>query len=438
LSEYRGAILRNAILAAVGISLLVSVAIFGSTIVTQFHPSSPTQQASSVESKIPSTSSTQGSNSNSGSNTSSSSSTESSVPTSPSTTTPPPSTIAQISFEAKAFAFNNITKTIYALSNDSSASSVLEINATTNKVLGQIALPAGTQASSMIFNPDNSELYFVQNGANQSSPSNVIALNTQTRGVGWNETKLGMVQLALDPAHNILYGSALVRSANTEFVNVSVINGSNNSVEKNITLFQSSVNIGGGCCYLGPLLYNPVNHFLYESIGIYGPNGGFSSSLAMLDTSTNATSTLPLPISGNLDFAYNPQNGCTYVANNGFASSPGVSNPPYVSRGGNITVLNGSSYISTINLGDPKQNETAGSIVYDSQNQKLFVANGTLDLQNYHFVDQNLTVINPSNGAVTQVVPVETGGVNTLFLDSANGDLYLASPSTIYILSVTH
>ena len=116
----------------------------------------------------------------------------------------------------------------------------------------------------------------------------------------------------------------------------------------------------------------------------------------------------------------------------------GAYNPPVAVPGDNITILNGSTYVPTIRIGTSRQNETVGSMVYDSTDQKLVVANGTLKLQNYHFIDQKVSVTDTTIGTISQVMPVQTGGINTLFFDPANGDLYVASPNTIFVLSLVH
>lgn len=442
MSEYKGAILRNAILAAIGISLIISVAVFGSTVVTQFHSSSAHPPDSTVVSMSNRSSSMSQSTSNSVSDTKTSSSGNTSSVTSssssfPSTEYPPSSTVAQISFDALAFAYDNYSNTIFAISNDSS-SSILETDATTNQVLGEISLPSGSHANSIVFDPANRELYYALNYGDDSPNASLIALNVQTNNIVWNKTGLGIGRLTVDPVHDVIYGSEMVHSIGTEFVNVTAIDGSTNSVEKNVTLFESAINLGGGCCYLGPLMFNPVTGFLYESIGMYGADGGFSPSLAIFDTLTNSSANSRVSIFGTFDFAYNPQNGYTYIANNGYTSAMGAYNPPAAVPGDNITILNGSTYVSTIRIGNSRQNETVGSMVYDSSDQKLFVANGTLNLQNYHFVDQNVTVIDTTTGTISQVIPVQTGGINTLFFDPANRDLYVASPNTIFVVALAH
>jgi hypothetical protein len=443
MSEYRSSILRNAVRAAIGISLIISVAVFGSTIVTQIHSPSIHSGSSAARSQ-PSLS---GSTAQSGSSFASyttltdgsdgSSNTTTSSSSSPITQYPPSSTVAEVSFDASAFAYDNYTKTIFAISNGSS-NSVLQINGTTNEVLGQISLPTGSHATSLIFDPVNRELYVALNYGGPSPHTSAIALTIQNDKIMWNQSRISIEQLALDPVHNTIYGLGLAHSGFTNFVNVAVINGTNNSVEKNVTLFQTSTSSGEDCCFVGRVLYNPVTDFLYASIGVYGSDGGFSPSLAILNTLTDTTLNLDFPLRGTFDFSYSPTNGYTYIAESGYTSAVGAHSPPTATPGGNVTVLNGSTFVSTIRLGNPGQNETVGSEVYDSNAQSLFVANGTLDLQNHNFVDRNVTIINATSETIIQVIPMQIGGINSLFLDPSNGDLYVASPNTIYVVSLTH
>jgi DNA-binding beta-propeller fold protein YncE len=445
MSEYKLAILRNALLAAIGISLVVSLAVFGSTIVTQIHSPSghtPSSLATGESSKSGSVSesATQSSSSTATKTSNSDRTTTTTTSSSPTTVFPPKFTVAEIPYSAIAFTYDNYSKTIFATSNGSS-STILEINATTNNVAGQISIPGGSRVTSMIFDPDNKELYVaLSSGIFQSSSKNksIIAILTSNDTIMWNNTATGIAQLALDPAHDLVYGSGFSHSELGGVVNVSVINGSTNTIVKNITLFETGPNSQDGCCYLGPLIYNPVTAFLYESIGVYGPDGGFAPSLLIFDTATNSTFNSSSALHGIFDFSYSPSSGYTFLADNGFTSPIGAQHLPFVRPGGNITILDGSTYISTLELGRPGQNESAGSIVYDPYDQSLLVANGTLNLQNYRFVDQNVTIIDTATGIISKVLSMQTGGINALFFDPANSDLYVASPDMIYVVSVSH
>src|SRR5487761_1619194 len=192
MSEYKGAILRNAILAAIGISLIISVAVFGSTVVTQFHSSSDHPPNSTIVSRSNRSSSMSQSTSNSVRDTATSSSGSTSSGTSssssfPSTEYPPSSTVAQISFDALAFAYDNYRNINFDISNVSS-SSILETDATTNQVLGEISLPSGSHANSIVFDPANRELYYSLNYGDGSPNASLIALNVQTNNIVWNKT----------------------------------------------------------------------------------------------------------------------------------------------------------------------------------------------------------------------------------------------------------
>jgi hypothetical protein len=434
-------IIRNAILAAIGISLIISVAIFGSTVITQFHsasihsPSSGGNNQSSTSGSTTLSSSSSTINASSARKSESTTTSSTSSSSSPTTEYPPASTVAEIRFTASAFAYDNYSKTIFVASNGSSGS-ILEINATTNSVSGQISLPSSSHVTSLIFDPDNRELYLALDYGNHSPENSTIAMSADNHKIVWNATTLGISKLSIDPVRNLIYGSGISHSGLEELVNGFVLNGSTNQVEKNFTLFETSAKIGEGCCYLGPLLYNSVTGFLYETIGVYGPDGGFSPFLAIFDTLTNTTISSGSSTQGEFDLSYNPLNGYTYAADIGYTSSIGAYNPPVVIPGGNITILNGSTPVSTISLGRQGQNESTGSIAYNPFNQTILVANGTLSLRNYRFTDQNITIIGASSGTILNVLSMPIGGITTMFFDPANLDLYVASPDTIYVISL--
>ncbi len=132
---------------------------------------------------------------------------------------------------------------------------------------------------------------------------------------------------------------------------------------------------------------------------------------------------------GTADFSYNAQSGVTYISNNGYESAIGAYNPPFIVLGDNITVVSGSHYISPIKVDNSNQNGTLGSIVHDSPNQRVIVANGTLN-SNASMPEENIMMINSNSGTVTRVIPFQAGTIRSLFLDSANGDLYVADPTT--------
>jgi hypothetical protein len=462
MSQYKGAMVRNALLAAIGIILIVSFALFGSTVVGQIHhfPASTqiktsTRAQSSFSIHITSSNSDTGSSSTSASSETSDISSKtngsgpqpsdttstttqpiSSASTSPATQNIPPSTIAEIPFSASAFAYDNYSNIIYSAST-SSNSSILEINATTNDVIGEIILPNETQVNSVIFNSVNRELYLSMDHTGGTVSSSVIAVNLTSDSVVMNLTGAQFGQLAIDPIHNRVFASGLSYANDTDFLNVTVINGTDNAIEDNLTLDATS-GPDGGCCILGPLLYNPNSGYLYLSSGAHGFDGGFGPFLVAYDTLTNTSSVGNFTDFGNYgtaDFLYNAQSGVTYISNNGYASATGAYNPPLIVPGDNITVVSGTSYISSITVDNSNQNGTLGSIVYDSLNHEIIVANGSLN-SNASMIAENLTMINSSDGMVMHAIPFQAGTINSLFFDPVNGDLYVADPNSIFVLTM--
>ena len=446
MAEYRSSILRNAILAAIGISLIVGVAIFGSTVITQNFPPAPsnsgpyhvnTSHSSITITNLSSsaTSSTGGTSISSASSSASTSAT-SSTTSSPTTQYTPQGTIATIQFSASGFSFDNDTGIVYIFGTSSSSNIILEINASTNQVMAQIVLPQHESAASGVFDPANKLLYFSTNMNSLSPHSSIIALNTTSNSLAANITTTSFATLALDPIHNILFASYVTTNSSTTFVNASEISGASNTVTKNITLF-SQPSTFGGCCYIGDVSYNYGNGLLYASLGTNGVDGGFGPFDVIFNTTSNQLiSGFTLKTYGTSSFAQDPSKGIVYVANNGAESADGAYNPPFITAGDNVTVGTGANYTYSIQVeNENNPNGTMGSIFYSSTSQRLFVANGTLANNSYQFVDQNVTIINTLNDQVSQVIGVQSG-VTALFFDSSNGDLYVASASTIYVIAL--
>jgi hypothetical protein len=470
MAEYRSAIFRNALLATIGIVLIISVAIFGSTVLTKTsstsvqsttipHSTLTSGGNSTVSSSLSSmatvtqpftTLATSSSKVTTSSTSSSSMQTTSTITTSsfdstsdtssPATQVTPPNTKAEISFSASQFAFDNRSNAIYAISNNLPGTGILEINGTNNQVIGEISLPSDADADSIVFNPANNELYFVLSYNERSSPhSSLIAINPDTNTIVMNYTGASIGGLAVDPIHNLVYGATVQRSANsTVSLGVAIFNGSTDQNTGNRTIYTVPSVVGGGCCFVESFIYNPVTSYIYESDASYGVDGGFSPFILAYNLRTNATNVSAQILSspnGPANFAYNEDNGFTYVSSSGYTSPMGADNPPFVVAGDNITVLLGSTYISTIRVSNPGQNGTVGSIVYDQVNNRIIVANGTLDPRNYTFVNQNVTVLGAS-GTVTEVIPVAAGGIYALFYDSLNEDLYVATLNTIFVINL--
>lgn len=465
MAEYKRTILRNALLAAIGIILIVGVAIFGSTVITQVpnlseggHSTSQAQSTSLTNVSVNSSSNSSSSSHSSTSKNESSPSTTYSTTTSstsgysssltstssssPSTLYPPAGTIAEIPFSATAFAYDSLAGVVYAISNQS-VNEILEVNGTTNKVIGVISLGSGTFATSIQYDQVNNELYIAlsKNGT-VGITSSVIAINPVSNAVLMNLTGLDVKELAVDPAHNLVYASMISNSNDTTDLGVVIINGTTNEEVGNYTLFSTPNSFGeNGCCYLGHMIYDPVSGYLYESSGFFGTDGGFSPFLVIYDTHTNTrfegSNLTSIPSYGTTDFAFNPLNGLMYLSNNGYVSSLGAYNLPYVSPGDNITILNGTHYINSIKIENANVNGTLGSIVFDPTNQRLFVASGKINFRTAAVVYNDVTIVDSQTGVISDVIQVQSGGINSIFYDQSSGDLYVASSTRIYVISLS-
>lgn len=356
--------------------------------------------------------------------------------TSPETQFTPPGTVAEIPFAAAAFAYDNYTHTIYVAPRGSQGA-IIEVNASTNAVVGQLELPNGSFSSSIVFDPDNDEVYYNVNGrSGQDHFSGVIAVDAKTNEVVANVSGIDARDLAVDPLHDRVFASELVSSNDTFLLTAAVIDGRTNTVAANLTLFKMSG--PEGCCYLGPLMYNPISGYLYESSGAYGADGGFGPfqiTYNALGDWSAVGNLSDFPSYGTANYAFDPTTGFTYVANGGDTSSMGAYNPPYVVPGDNITVLSGTQPVSAIAVEAATKNGTLGDIFFDAATETIIVANGTLDSQTYTFSVEDVTLIDAGTQMITRVIPVQNGGIDCLFYDDVNGNIYAATPSTVFVIS---
>ena len=145
------------------------------------------------------------------------------------------------------------------------------------------------------FNPDNGDMYVVNEGNETVNAGNgsVSVIDTQ------NNTVIKTIPVGVLPtgiAFNPDNGTAYV--VNQESRSVSVIDTQNNTVIKTIRLGNLPNDIA----------FNPDNRDMYVA-------GGFSNSVFAVDTQNNTVSQ-EIPVGeGALSIAYNPNNGNMYVTN---------------------------------------------------------------------------------------------------------------------------
>jgi YVTN family beta-propeller protein len=211
--------------------------------------------------------------------------------------------------------------------------------------------------------------------------------------------------------------------ANGDSANVSVINGTTNTVTNTIV-------VGGapeGMTYVAQTGY------------IYVTNLG-SPNLSVINGPTDKlVGSIPVA-SGTSDVAYDPMNAYLYVANiaynnvevlnittNQSVTNISVGTGPehvavdvatgyvYVSNVGsaNVSVINGTTNHVVVTIPTTSQ---PGGIAYDAANGYVYVANG----------NGNVTVINGTTNQVVELIPVPFATVSAAY-DSANGQIYIGT-----------
>src|SRR5215217_4574936 len=167
------------------------------------------------------------------------------------------------------------------------------IDTQNNTVIKTIPVGVGVLPTGIAFNPDNGDMYVVNEGNETVNAGNgsVSVIDTQ------NNTVIKTIPVGILPtgiAFNPDNGTAYV--VNQESRSVSVIDTQNNTVIKTIRLGNLPNDIA----------FNPDNRDMYVA-------GGFSNSVFAVDTQNNTVSQ-EIPV-GNVpnDIAFNPDNGKMYV-----------------------------------------------------------------------------------------------------------------------------
>ena len=342
--------------------------------------------------------------------------------------------VSIISFPATEFSYNIYSQVIYAIGSGG-AHSVLEINATTNRVIGQIMLPEDATANSLGFDYANRELYVSLTSTEAPFSSNLIAISTISNSVVKNFT-LTAARIAIDPARDIIYAAVSGISSTQTYSAIVAINGRTNEIQGNTTLFSAPVS-KVSCCYEGQLMYDPITNYLYQSLGYYTLIGTFNPFATAVDLNNNTVFAKLQGLSGTNDFAYDPVNGYALVSNNGFYNATGGFNSTRITGGDSIIIFNRTNPIALFPVGSPDPNETVGGLAFDSLNNRIYAAFGLFSSQDgFRPVEDNLAMIDAAS-ARSLLVTSYPDGIVTLFIDPVNFDIYVATPSFIYANAIS-
>lgn len=338
------------------------------------------------------------------------------------------------------FAYNQFDKLIYVTSNHS----IVEINATSNQIVGTIQLAQAPDG--IVFDNVSNALYVSTTyyNANGNSPLGGLA----ELGVGieynvlYNQTGFSSYvgELAFNPSSNSIYLSnyypTIVASSPspTWHENITVIDGSTNRIVKNVTVGESSPGFD-----VGTILYDPYYGLLYGNFKSVGQDGGGGAVYYALNVTSFQVTDLNLPPNFPSHLAYNPSNGLVYVSRSwdcGVTGAYSCSTYPE----GDISIIHGYDLTMAPIKIDSSPNESLNSIVYDSQKDNIYVANGTFTVGTGLYPNEssfNVSVVNETDGLVTSVLTFPSFVTCLLVNPDSNGqELYVGTSSEIYVISV--
>jgi hypothetical protein len=336
---------------------------------------------------------------------------------------------------------------IYAISSESvysssqSARSILEINAISNSVIGQIILPLGSDANAIAFDPVNRELYYgleLPNSTSAQGGSELVALNTVTYNVSAT-LLMPVYQISVDELNNRIFvatGGPANESGNS-YASVAVLSGAKNEIQQNLLLQKTNSSLGY-CCYEGSMVYDPITNFLYQSLGTYFSNGEFQPDNVGVNLTSGEVFQNLTPTQGTSDYAIDSTSGIVFVTDNGYMNQTGVNNKPFIKGGNTVDLLYGNELVKTYQVQSPLFfDSSVGSVACDPTKGWILVADGSIDPSNgYRFVENTLSILNETSGNALfhQFTP---DGITALFLDPVNEDIYIVTPSYIYATVVT-
>ena len=234
-----------------------------------------------------------------------------------------------------------------------------------------------------------------------------------------------------------------------------------NPVASTITVLDKSFNFVANLseprctdtCRFTGAFYDPVNGYAYVTTYSVGVDGGHGFSMDVLNTATNSIVPINASVNNPASFTLNPSNGEVYMSSAWDESRLGYCQALVV-PGANITVFAGANISSEIvvtpnsaptiyggsttnSSGYPTclggfppsesgENDTLGSIAFNSSSESIYVANGTV---------QNRFGSNPVLSTITAISSVDNvsviasyrgGTITALFYDPADGDLYVS------------
>jgi YVTN family beta-propeller protein len=268
------------------------------------------------------------------------------------------------------------------------------IDTQNNTVIKTIPVGVGVLPTAIAFNPDNGDMYVVNERLNQRSGVVVLSKtvsvidtqnNTVIKTIPVGNFTIDRIpnEIAFNPHNRDMY---VVNEGNESVIagngSISVIDTQNNTVTHNIPVGVLPTAIA----------FNPDNGTAYVV-------NQESRSVSVIDTQNNTVSqTIPV---GNVpnDIAFDPDNRDMYVAG-------GFSNSVFVIDTQNNTVS------QTIPVGN-----VPNDIAFNPDNGNMYVTVGFSD---------HVSVIDTQNNTVSQTIPVGEGALRTAY-NPNNGNMYVTN-----------
>ncbi len=246
------------------------------------------------------------------------------------------------------------------------------------------SIPIGYTIGNIVYDPLNNNLYYPGNGTLW------VVDGSSGRVIGHVGNFASPAQVVIDPANGELFVSDLSAGV------VAVINGTTNTVVKNITGLNQPLNFA----YDG------------ENGNVYVTTGGMNSSLAVINSSTNTLTTdIKLPIYDTQSLTYDGANGEIYLSG-------------YVYGSNQVTVVNGSDN-RVLNATISLPTGPVLNLAFNPNDQNVYVASNTTGVN----LPGDLSIIN--SAANTAQTPITGMGAqpSSFAYDSENRVLYLTSLS---------
>ncbi|MGP8067537.1 MAG: YncE family protein [Thermoplasmata archaeon] len=299
-------------------------------------------------------------------------------------------------------AYDPTNKEIYVA--DSGAGKVSVINGTTNLVVK--TLTVGTKPETLLYDPHNARMYVLNLGSH--SVTVIRSNNTIAATVSISATEI--YNLVYDPTNGAVYALSYEFAPPTSvFYNLSKINPTTNAVTK--------IKVGVGA---SSLLYDPATLDLVVA-------DSSVNALSIVNSSTNAVTTVTLTGNYPSSLLYNPANKDVYALDAGYFTKG-------VTKTGNVSVLSSSNKI----VATVKVAKLPISATLDPTSNKVFVvSSGSPNATTGKFPNGVVTVISSTNAVVATVTVGKEALVSSY--DPATQDIYMpcGQSNATYVINGT-